>query len=109
MLRAVVASLAALLLLVGCGSQSAKPVTVELEIGAEAPAEPQRIEVPLGAEVTLTGTSQITDVLHVHGYEREIDLVSGESYEDVFTADMAGVYEIETHDVLAVWATLVVR
>lgn len=107
--RLLVLVMAALLFVVGCGSTKGEPTTITLDITTEALPEPRRIEVELGSEVTVQGASEITDVLHVHGYEREISLTAGEDFTDVFTADMAGVYEVETHDTLAVWATLVVR
>lgn len=94
----------------GCsGGVEGEAVDVVLDIASSAPATPQTIEVPVGSEVTLHGTSEVDDHLHVHGYEEEVELVRGEEYEVVFTADMSGVYEIETHDPAAVHAHLEVR
>ncbi len=100
--------LAVVLLLSGCLAPPVEPVTVELDLIPPAPLEARRIEVDLGSEVTLTGVSEVDDVLHIHGYEHEIDLALGQTYEHVFEANMAGVYEIETHDPAVVWARLVV-
>lgn len=99
---------AVVLLLSGCLAPPVEPATIELDLIPPAPLEARRIEVALGTEVTLTGTSELDDVLHIHGYEYEIDVVNGEVYEQVFEANMAGVYEIETHDPAVVWARLVV-
>lgn len=96
------------LLLTGCLAPPVEAATIELDLIPPAPLEAERIEVDLGAEVTLTGLSEVDDVLHIHGYEYEIDVVDGETYEHVFEANMAGVYEIETHDPAVVWARLVV-
>lgn len=98
------------ILIAGCsGASSGGQQRITLDISASAAASPRTIEVPLGTAVTLEGTSEVTSELHVHGYEEHTDLVAGEKYTLTFTADMAGVYEIETHDPDAVQATLSVK
>lgn len=108
MRRSSVPLIAIVLLSTGCLAPPVAPTTLELDLDPPAPLEAKRLEVDLGTEVTLTGTSEVDDVLHIHGYEHEIDVVAGEIYEYVFEANMSGVYEIETHDPAVVWARLVV-
>lgn len=96
------------LTLVACGGPaSALPQTVELEI-TDPPAPTQRIELPLGAEVTMRITTAVEDHAHLHGYELEEYTQPGETIEWVFTANMAGTYELESHVTDAIWADVVV-
>lgn len=89
------------------GPASAPPQTVELTI-PDPPAATQRIEIPLGAEVTMRITTTIADHAHLHGYEIESFTEAGETIEWVFTANMAGTYELESHATDAIWADVVV-
>ncbi len=93
----------------GCSTQStAEATTIHLDITAEAPAGPVEEQVPLGSTVTLEVTSDVDAVLHVHGYEEELELTAGETTEKTFKASMTGAFEVETHDPDAVWIKLVV-
>ncbi len=94
---------------VGCTAPGAvEPTTIELEISAQAPSEPVEEQVPLGSVVTLDVASEVDGVLHVHGYEEELQLTAGETTERTFKASMTGAFEVETHDPDAVWIKLVV-
>lgn len=94
--------------LVACGDvPSAPPQTVELQI-TDPPAPPQRVELQLGAEVTMRITTAIDDHAHLHGYELEEFTSAGETIEWNFTADMAGSYELESHETDSIWANVVV-
>lgn len=96
------------LALVACGGPAAAPPqTVELEI-TDPPGPTQRIELPLGAEVTMRITTAIEDHAHLHGYELEEFTQPGETIEWVFTANMAGTYELESHVTDSIWADVVV-
>ena len=97
-----------MLLVAACGAPSAPPQTVEFTI-TDPPAPTERIEVPLGAEVTLRLTAAVDDRAHLHGYEVEKDLPAGVPTDLVFTANMAGTYEVESHVTDAVWINLVVK
>lgn len=95
--------------LVACGSTvSAPPQTVELDI-SDPPGATQRIEIPLGAEVTMRITTAIADHAHLHGYEIEEYTEPGETIEWQFTANMAGTYELESHVTDSIWADVVVK
>lgn len=106
MIRRLLALLAVTLLLVGCGAPQAEPTTVELVINDPATAETEEVEVPVGSEVTLRVVSDVDSDIHVHGYERIFDVTAGETVEDVFVANMAGAYEIESHDHDAIYMKL---
>ncbi len=108
--RSFLAALAASsLMVVGCGSQQAEPVTVELDVPEGGLSETIEQPVPLGAEVTLVVTTAYDDGIHVHGYEFEFETKAGEPATKVFTANMAGAYEIESHDANQVYMKLVVK
>lgn len=84
------------------------PQTVDLVV-TDPPAPTRRVEVALGAQVTLRITAPTDDRVHIHGYEIEQDLVAGEATEVTFEATMAGTYEVESHMTDAIWLDLVVR
>ncbi|NLE96778.1 MAG: hypothetical protein GX596_02165 [Propionibacterium sp.] len=96
------------LFLVGCTTPTADPVTVELHIPEGGFAQPLEEQIDLGAEVTLLVTSEFDDRVHVHGYEFYVDAPAGETVESVFEANMAGTYEIESHETDQVYMLLTV-
>ncbi|MDO5676658.1 MAG: hypothetical protein Q4G35_04015 [Propionibacteriaceae bacterium] len=107
MLR-IVQSLFITLALVACGGPAAAPPqTVELVI-TDPPAATQRIELPLGAEVTMRITTALKDHAHLHGYEIEEFTEPGETIVWEFTANMAGTYELESHVTDSIWANVIV-
>lgn len=55
------------------------------------------MDVARGQQVTITVTSDVADELHVHGYDLERELKPGEPATITFTADITGVFEVETH------------
>lgn len=107
--RHVFLAAATLLTLSGCSSPTVEPVSFELAVTAAAPAEPQTFEAPLGAQVTITVLSDVSDELHLHGYELEATLQPGDEETLEFEATMSGSFELETHSTQTVWAKLVVR
>lgn len=107
LLRLFVSLLTAVALVACGGPAPAPPQTVELTI-PDPPGATQRIELPLGAEVTMRITTAIDDHAHLHGYELEEYTVAGETIEWVFTANMAGTYELESHTTDSIWADVVV-
>lgn len=93
----------------GCTSGEVAPTEIELKVTETGPSEPERVEVPLGSKVTMVVTSTISDRLHVHGYELEPELSETEAISVSFKADMAGVYEVETHSNGVIWMKLVIK
>lgn len=54
-----------------------------------------RVAVDLGEDVRLRVTSDITDEIHVHGFDLFFDIEAGETVQVEFSADVPGVFEIE--------------
>lgn len=57
-----------------------------------------RQEVAVGDTVALVITADVTDEVHVHGYDLYTDLVPGQPATVTFEATMPGVWEVELHD-----------
>ncbi len=112
MRRALFCLVAALLLLTGaCSSTTVSgPVTIDVTI-AKGKVSPSAAtyDVGKGSSVTINVTSDSADVIHVHGYEIEKNIVASTPTVITFTADQTGSFEIETHVIVATIATLNVR
>lgn len=65
--------------------------------GKVSPAT-HRVKVAKGTQIRLQVTSDKADELHVHGYELERPLPAGEQVTLEFTADQAGLFDIELHE-----------
>lgn len=122
--RSVVVPLVLAAVLAGaCGTETAvpattppTPVTTSATAASSAPAAPagqqvplgyaggevvgdtRRVEVPLGSTVTLVVTGDTADEVHLHGYDRYVEVTPGASAMLTFTADIPGVFEVELHD-----------
>jgi glucose/arabinose dehydrogenase len=72
-------------------------ISVTVADGQVSPP-PSRVAVPLGSPVALTVASDVADEIHVHGYELEEPVRAGGSVTIRFTADTAGLFEVETHE-----------
>lgn len=68
----------------------------------------RRIEAAVGDRVRLRVTSDVTDEIHVHGYDLHAPVGPDEPATVTFTADLPGVYEVELHDSGLAVAELVV-
>ena len=66
------------------------------------------IKAKAGQTVRVTGTSDVADELHIHGYDKEIELTPGKPASLTFKADTKGTFEIETHETAKLVAKLVV-
>ena len=120
--RPIVAALVPLLVLAACSSSGGddgaaeidEPVTVTAEEadGAPEPEEPgvaievavtadgpvdgaRRERVPVGEPVELTVTGDVTDEVHVHGYDLFAPIAPGQPATIRFDADIPGVFEVE--------------
>ena len=54
-----------------------------------------RKQVAKGQTATLRVTADIVDEVHLHGYDKTVDTIANKPVEIVFTADAAGVFEVE--------------
>lgn len=135
---ALVTTVAAGLLLAGCGepdpgtdapsaapsTTSASPsaaasaeasadsgVVVDVTLTADGP-EPQgeRVQAKVGEPITLNVTAEVADEVHVHSDpEVSIDVEAGDETSRTFTIDRPGQVAVESHATHAVIVQLVVR
>ena len=66
------------------------------------------IKVNAGQTVLVTAVSDAEDELHIHGYDKELELAPGKPASVKFTANMKGTFEVETHKSGKLVAKLVV-
>jgi plastocyanin len=81
------------------GTGSAAPATrieVTVSHGQIAP-KPSLHHVHLGDRVQLTVTSDQADEVHLHGYDKEIEIQAGQPGTIDITADLPGIFEVELH------------
>jgi uncharacterized cupredoxin-like copper-binding protein len=93
----------ATLLLGGCGSSDnnhsghqATTVAFAITDGRKT-SGPDRIDATSGDSLTLELTSNVADELHVHGYDKEVELAPNVTARLTFTTDIPGTFEIELH------------
>jgi plastocyanin len=55
-------------------------------------------KVRLGQTVRLVVTIDQADQVHVHGYDKELEVAAGRPVTLEFRADQAGSFEVETHE-----------
>jgi plastocyanin len=60
-------------------------------------AGPRTVEVRVGDRVVIEAVTDDADELHVHGYDKEVALAPDKPGRLTFTADVAGVFEVELH------------
>lgn len=78
-------------------------------IGGKVTGVPGEVEVNRGSGVRIEVTSDRSDELHVHGYDKTVALVPGKPGTVQFVADVPGVFEVETHEGGLLLFELVVR
>lgn len=84
-------------------------VNIDVTIaGGKVSPSTQTVKANAGQTVKITVTSDVEDQLHVHGYDKEVDLMPGKPGSVTFTADIKGTFEIETHESGKLLAKLVV-
>jgi hypothetical protein len=66
--------------------------------GGSVTGAAQRVAIKLGERVVLRVTSDVTEEIHVHGYDLYADLAPGQPKEIAFIADIPGVFEVELHN-----------
>lgn len=85
----------------------AADVVVEVRI-ANGKVEPnvQTVKVRAGQKVMITMISDVADSIHVHGYDKTLEVKPNKPGSLTFTADVKGVFEIETHETAKLVAKL---
>ena len=66
------------------------------------------IRVKAGQTVLVKAVSDTAEELHIHGYDKELELAPGKPASVKFTANMKGTFEVETHKSGKLVAKLVV-
>lgn len=82
----------------GAAAAPAAPTVHMINIkvrGGKASGDTGRIAVPLGTPVIVSVSSDAADEIHVHGYDRKAKVPAGTTGSVVFTANTAGVFEVE--------------
>jgi hypothetical protein len=76
----------------------AEPKVNRIEIrGGQPVGGVQDIKVTRGDEVTIVVSSDAEDDIHLHGYDIEKPVEPGKPATFRFTADIEGIFEIESH------------
>ncbi|MEY9854760.1 hypothetical protein ABH935_000357 [Catenulispora sp. GAS73] len=76
----------------------AGPVRIAVQIAHHKVTPTDAVhDVHLGDEVVLTVTSDADDEVHLHGYDKEIEIAAGKPGTIDFTANLPGIFEVETH------------
>jgi heme/copper-type cytochrome/quinol oxidase subunit 2 len=73
--------------------------TVQIAVtGTKVQTAERRVKVPLDGEVRLEVTADRADEVHLHGYDRKVDIEPGKPAVLEFTADVPGVFEVELEE-----------
>jgi hypothetical protein len=64
-------------------------------LGGKISGDSGRVSVPLGTPIVLSVSSDVADEIHVHGYDRKAKVPAGTTGSVVFTANIAGVFDVE--------------
>lgn len=89
------------------GEQADVTINVTVANGKVNPSG-DSIKVTAGQTVLVTAVSDAADELHIHGYDKELELAPGKPASVKFTANMKGTFEVETHESGKLVAKLVV-
>jgi heme/copper-type cytochrome/quinol oxidase subunit 2 len=82
---------------------------VEVEVEGRRLPDPATIEVTQGQRVSLRVEADVSDEVHVHGYDLLADLSPGQRATITFRAEIPGVFEIELEQAGQPLAQLEVR
>ncbi|MFL6192232.1 MAG: hypothetical protein ACJ75E_20775 [Actinomycetes bacterium] len=73
--------------------------TVQIRVtGDQVETAERRVKVSLGSEVRLEVTADRADEVHLHGYDRKVDIEPGTPAVLEFQADTPGVFEVELEE-----------
>ena len=73
--------------------------TVQIAVtGTKVQTAERRVKVPLDGKVRLQVTADRADEVHLHGYDRKVDIEPGKPAVLEFTADVPGVFEVELEE-----------
>jgi hypothetical protein len=89
------------------GEQADVTINVTVANGKVNPSG-ATVKAKAGQTVLVTAVSDADEELHIHGYDKELELRPGKPASVKFTANMKGTFEIETHKSGKLVAKLVV-
>lgn len=90
--------------------QPAADVTISVVVDqGKVTPRAEEVRVERGQTVLVTLISDVDESIHVHGYDRSAEASPGRPGEVGFTADISGVFEIETHETAKLVAKLIVQ
>lgn len=89
------------------GEQADVTINVTVANGKVNPSG-ATVKAKAGQTVLVTAVSDADEELHIHGYDKELELTPGKAASVTFTANMKGTFEIETHKSGKLVAKLVV-
>ena len=73
--------------------------TVQITVtGTKVQTAERRVKVPLDGKVRLEVTADRADEVHLHGYDRKVDISPGRPAVLELTADVPGVFEVELEE-----------
>jgi plastocyanin len=72
-------------------------ITVAVSGGKVKPA-PAAIPVKLGSTITIQATADVADEVHIHGYDKHLDLEPNQQGSIDLTANIPGEFEVELED-----------
>lgn len=109
LVRMVALLLVVPLVFTGCGGDDDSstdptpvgPGTVQVAIAVadgSVATDADRVDVALGSTVELVVNADVTDEVHIHGYDLHGDVSPGNPAQVTFTADIAGLFEVELED-----------
>jgi plastocyanin len=61
----------------------------------EVSGVPSRVKVAAGSTVQLRVDSDVADEVHLHGYDKSVDVEPGSTARLTFTASISGLFEVE--------------
>lgn len=76
------------------GQGDARVVEVHV-VGGQVQTPERRVRVPLGTMVELRVHADVSDEVHLHGYDRAVDVTPTRPAVLRFRADVPGVFEVE--------------
>jgi hypothetical protein len=85
-----------------------RTVDIAIADGKVDPA-PGRVELKKGQRLELSVVSDKADTLHIHGYDRKVELPAGQRVTYSFVAARTGLFEVETHESDLLLTQLAVR
>ena len=75
---------------------SVRTITIELKDGKTSP-NGDRVNLDEGEPFVLDITSDRDDEVHVHGFDKEIEVTAGKRVTVTMMADRTGRFEVESH------------